>query len=486
MSKLKSLFGPQDMTVGKPIKPMLLFTVPILLGNVLQLLYNTVDRLVVGRYCGQDALGALGASMGVQLMFSVFFMTVGTGVSVIVSQYFGAKDKDSLSKTVGSSLILTLIATAFAAVLGILLTDWLLNLTNCPPQIYDHAKSYMVICFYGFVGMGFYNVLGGTLRGLGDSTFPLFALALTTVLNVILDIWMVASPEQLPFGLGLGVGGAALATIIAQTISAIACLWRLSRMKEIVELNRKTVRLHKAMVNQIGKIGLPSGLQQMIQSMSGIFVQSLINGVAIPFGGGFDTAMFVSVNTAVVNVDQFAMLPAQTFSMTASTYAGQNIGAGRIDRVMRGFKVILLTAVGLSLIVMVAIFFNGRGLMELFITDPDNPARALATIDLGVRMQRLILPVYLIMAISNVVGGIMRGAGDTMSQMWIMITSNIVFRIPLAAVWMNATKNAEYPGGKPEVIILTMIAAFGLNVIINCIYFATGRWKKKSVVKTLQ
>jgi len=485
-SKLKTIFGPQDMTVGNPLRSMVLFTIPLLLGNVLQLLYNTVDRYIVGNYCGQDQLSAIGVSMPVQFMFSVFFMTVGTGVSVMVSQYFGAKDKENLSKTVGSSIILTLIATLTSMILGLILSKWILGLINCPAEVFDSAYAYMWIMFLGFVGMGFYNILGGILRGLGDSTFPLVVLVGTTVLNIILDIWMVASPEQLSWGLGLGVAGAAWATIIAQTLSAVACLWRLMKMREVLELNRRTIRLNGFIVRQIVRIGLPSGIQQMIMSMSFVFVQSIINSIQIPFNGGHDAAIFVAVNTAVMSIDQFAMMPAQTFNMTSSTFTGQNIGAGHIDRVMKGFKICLTMALSFAIVIMILIYFFSPQLAGLFIRDPANPARAAKTIEVAIQMQHIIVWCYLLMGASMTLGGLMRGAGDTMAQLWIMISTNIIVRIPLTVLLVHLTKSAEYPAGKPEVIFYTMVISFALNVIGTFIYFSTGKWKTKSVIRNRQ
>jgi putative MATE family efflux protein len=480
------MFGAQNMTVGSPLKVMLLFTIPLLMGNVLQLFYNTFDSIFVGQYCGPNALAATGVSASIQMMFSVFFMTVGTGVSVVVSQYFGAKDKENLSKTAGSSILLSLIATVLAATLGYLLSEWVLKLINCPPEILQDATLYLKICCIGFVGMGFYNIFGGVLRGLGDSTFPLVVLIGTAVLDVLLDIWMIATPDKLHIGpivgLDWGVAGAAWSTIIAQMLSSVALLWRLVRMKNVVTINRTTLKLDGAIVKQIIRIGLPSGLQMMIMSMSFTFVQSLINAVKIPFAGGFDGAIFVAVNTAIMKVDAFAMTPAQTFNGTAGTYTGQNIGAGKIDRVMKGFKILVMIAIAVALAVVVLILINGPGLIRLFINDP-NPLRSEKITEVAISMMRIMVIGYVFMAVSNTIGGVMRGAGDTLAQLYIMIATNILIRIPLTVILINLSKTEQYPGGKPEMFFISMLIAFGLNLTVNCIYFATGRWKTKSVIR---
>jgi putative MATE family efflux protein len=420
--------------------------------------------------------------MPIQFMFAVFFMTVGTGVSVMVAQYFGAKDKANLSKTVGNSLLLILIATLFATVLGLALSDWILRVTKCPPEVFENAKAYLMIMFLGFVGMGFYNILSGILRGFGDATFPLVVLFGTTVLNIFLDIWMVATPEQLPFGLGWGVAGAAWATIIAQTLSAVACLWRLLRMKHIVEVNRATMRLDKNIVKTIVRIGIPSGLQQMIMSLSFVLVQSLINRVQIPYNGILDGAIFVAVNTAVMRIDGFAMMPAQTFNQVSSTFTGQNIGAGKIDRVTRGLKIAMIMAMSIAVVVFIVIQIWGGGLMRMFISDPGNPARTEKIIEVGIQMMRIMCWGYLMMAASMTIGGAMRGAGDTMAQLWITIATNIVIRLPLTFLMVHFSKSPEYPNGAPSAIFYSMLIAFGLNVLATSIYFAQGRWKTKAIV----
>ena len=470
------------MTTGSPVRPVLLFTVPLLIGNVLQLLYSTVDSIIVGQFCGPNGLAAIGVSMHILFLFAVFFMAIGIGVGVLVSQFFGARDKDNLSKAVGTALVLIFIAAIIASVLGFSVSGWIFRITNCPPEIYDDALSYIKIIFIGFIGVAFYNVLSGVLRGIGNSTFPLLVLIATTILNILLDLWFVASPDQLPFGLGLGVAGAAWATIISQGVSALVCLLKILRMKDLLTLNRHTIRPTKKIVMLIVRIGLPSGIQQMIMSMSFMIVQSYINAVKIPFNGILDSAVFVAAHTAVMRIDQFAMMPSQTFNMTASTFAGQNIGAGKTDRVMQGFKLILLMALTAAAIVVVGIVLFSSQLLGMFINDP-NPVRTALITDIGSRMIRIMFVGYFLMAVSFVVGGVLRGAGDTMTQLVISIVTNVAFRIPLTIIMVNGTKSAEYPGGKPEAIYISMIISFALNLLVNCIYFSRGKWKTKSVIK---
>jgi Na+-driven multidrug efflux pump len=257
---------------------------------------------------------------------------------------------------------------------------------------------------------------------------------------------------------------------------------RIMRMKETVTLNRKTVRLTKRIVEQIIRIGLPGGLQMMIMSMSFMLVQSLVNAVQIPFNGVFDGAVFVAVNTAVMRLDHFAMMPSQTFNMTASTFTAQNIGAGKTDRVMQGFRIIMTMALGISAVIIVGMLAFSPQLIGMFINDP-NPARTALITDLGIRMIRIIVVAYLLMAASHTIGGVLRGAGDTMAQLFITVGTNVAFRMPFTIFMVNATKSAEYPGGRPETIFYSMIIAFSINLLVNSIYFSRGRWKTKSIIK---
>jgi Na+-driven multidrug efflux pump len=176
------------------------------------------------------------------------------------------------------------------------------------------------------------------------------------------------------------------------------------------------------------------------------------------------------------------MMPAQTFNQVASTFTGQNIGAGKLDRVTKGMWICLVMAVGVSLVVVVVILIWGQGLMRMFINEPD-PLLTEKIIEVGVKMQRIMVIGYIIMAVANTIGGVMRGAGDTMAQLFIMVATNIVIRIPLTVLMVNLTKSDEYPGGAPETIFYSMLIAFGLNVLCTCVYFSTGKWKTKSVIK---
>jgi Na+-driven multidrug efflux pump len=484
---------------------MMWFAVPLLIGNIAQLMYNTADSIVVGRMISSNALAAVGASTPIQTLFFVFFMTVGTGVSVLVSQHFGAKDFDKLSQTVGTALTLTLIVTLFITAIGIPLSQPILRLTKVAPEIMGYARDYLLVMFIGTVGQGFYNILSGILRGMGESIFPLIVLIGTALLNIALDILFVG-PLQME------VAGAAIATIICQYISAVVCLIRLLHMRgaeitgfasgsagrsdcnhvarerdsrapasgALFRVTRAFLIPKKSIIAQIAKIGLPSGVQQGILSTSYIFVQSLINSVVIFDSAGMaSNTIFAAINVAISKVDNIAMLPNQAFSMAGATFAGQNIGAGRLDRVRQGFKIILLTSLSVSAALIVLITLFGGDLMKLFIdiNEPDGPL----IIARGVPMQRIMVWCYLAMSLTQASGGVLRGAGDTFPVMCFTIIGTVFMRMPMAYFMVRASKSAEFPAGDPAGVYWSMLICFTLVAGACGVYYATGRWKRKAL-----
>ncbi len=289
--KFKALFGAQDMTVGSPIKCLLMFSVPLLIGNLAQLLYSTVDSVIVGKYVGDEALASIGVDTPLLLLFLVIFMAIGSGVMVMVSQYFGAKDYENLERTVGNSITLIAAASVVLTVGGILLTPWMLRVINTPPETYEMAKIYLIICFYGIAGDGFYNIMSGILRGMGESVFPLLVLILTTVLNIVLDLWFV-------IGLGMGIAGAAWATSIAKTVSAIVCLIKVLSAKNVCNVKARHLKLDRDILGTICRLGIPNGIAQGIMFLATIVIQSMINKM------GF---LVTASITAVLRVDGFAV-----------------------------------------------------------------------------------------------------------------------------------------------------------------------------------
>ena len=275
MTRKNSLFKPVDMTQGTPWKQILAFMIPMLIGNVAQQMYNTVDSIVVGHYLGDNALAAVGSAGPIVQLLILLFVGIGTGATILVSQFTGAGDRENLSQTVGNCVILTFIASLIISVLGILLSRPMLLLLRTPAEILDWCTLYLRVLLSGAVGFGFYNILCGVLRGMGDSVSALVYLIIASIGNIILDILFVAS-------FGMGVEGVAIATILSQGFSAVLCAVKLSGMREILDFRLKYIRWNGAIAKKIIGLGAPSGVTQVILSMSMLMVQALNNCRDLP------------------------------------------------------------------------------------------------------------------------------------------------------------------------------------------------------------
>ena len=459
MANLKSMFGAQDMTVGKPLTAIVRFSIPLLIGNIAQLLYSTVDSIIVGRYVGDAALAAVGTASTATNLFLILFMAIGTGVTIMVAQYFGAKQVENLSYTVGNAITLILIATAFIMCVATPLTRPLLRLINTPEECYEMAVTYTVILLLGSAGNGFYNILSGVLRGLGESLFPLLVLIGTTVLNIILDIVFVAVMK-------IGVAGAAYATIISQLLSSAACLWKLVAMRDIVNLRWKSLKVRKLYMGRIISLGIPSGIQQGVTSVSFMFVQNLINSMGY---------LVAACCTAVMRVDAFAIIPSFAFNTAASTFTGQNVGAGKLDRVKEGNKTLLKFSLMVSTVLVILIIILSKPMLSMFTDTPE-------VIDMGARFLRIMAAGYIIICISSVLGGTIRGAGDTVTPMWISLVTNVVIRIPVSYLLAFLTKTELYPHGNPDIIYSSMLIAFVCNSLATVFFYRRGKWRERSVI----
>ncbi len=457
MEQIKKLFQATDMTVGEPWKQIVQFTVPMLIGNIAQQLYNTVDSIVVGQYVGDNALAAVGSAAPILNLLLVLFIGISMGGSIMVAQYFGAKQREELSYTVGNCILLTAIATGIIMLLSVVLVRPLLVMLNTPASIIDWCYSYLMIMFLGFVGCAYYNILSGVLRGLGDAFSALVYLLVSTVLNIILDLLFVAK-------LGMGVSGVAWATIIAQAVSAVLCFIRMAKLTDIFDLKLHYMKYNKKFSGKIIKLGLPSGLTQAIFSMAMIVVQSLTNS----FG-----EMFISANVIVMRVDGFAMLPNFSFGSAMTTYAGQNVGARKYDRVIRGAKQGTLVAVLTTASLTALILIFGKPLMGIFTNTTE-------LVDLSRDMMGIIAAGYVAMAVTQSLSGVMRGAGDTMTPMWISLFTTVIVRVPVAYGIAWLTRSAELPNGRQECIFISLLCSWLIGALITTIFYMKGRWKKKA------
>ena len=451
---IRSLFAAKDMTVGRPWKRIMEFSVPMLLGNFAQQLYNTADSIIVGKFVGDNALAAVGSAMPILNLLLALFVGISTGAGIVVSQSFGARDRDGLTKAVGNCIALSALATLLIMILGPMVTRPLLTLLGTPDSIIDWCAAYLNIYFIGIVGFFFYNMLSGVLRGLGDSVSALGFLLLAAALNILLDLWFVRS---------MGVAGVALATVNSQGISAVFCYIKLAKMGDLFDLGLKTMKLIPSVAGRILRIGIPSGITQAIMATAGMVVLNLTNAMG---------ETVIACNVIVMRVDGFAMLPNMTFGQAMSVYTGQNVGAGKYDRVHAGVKQGGFIAAAFSTAITLILLFLSPVLFGFFTKTPE-------LIDLAVRMIRIMAVGYICISVTQVLGGVMRGAGDTVSPMWISIISTIVIRVPTAYILAHLTKSAEFPHGQPIALFGSLMISWVLGMVLSIIVFAIGKWKKK-------
>ncbi|MBR5471961.1 MAG: MATE family efflux transporter [Oscillibacter sp.] len=445
------------MTEGAPWKRIAEFAIPMLIGNLAQQLYNTADSIVVGKYIGDNALAAVGTCMPILNLLLAIFVGVATGAGIVISQHFGAGNREALSRAIGNCITLAAIASAATMVVGTVLARPLLRLLDTPASVFDWCAEYLIIFFLGSAGFTFYNILSGILRGMGDSLSALGFLLIATALNIGLDIWFVAD-------FGLGVPGVALATIIAQAISAVLCFIKLLHMRNVFDLKWSLLALRKDAAWRIVKLGVPSGITQGIMSVAMLVVQSLTNSMG---------EVVMACNVIIMRVDGFAMMPNMTFGQAMSVYAGQNVGAGRLDRVDKGLRQGMSMAVGVSASITVVLLLFGHLLFDLFTDTP-------ALIDLAVRMMRILAVGYICIAVTQVLGGIMRGSGDTVTPMWITMVTTVCLRIPVAYGLAYLTRTEQYPNGQPVALFTSLLISWSMGALISYLVFRRGKWRTKA------
>ena len=459
MNRFKKFFGAQDMTVGKPLSCLIAFSVPLLIGNLAQQMYNTADSIIVGRYVGDSALAAVGTSGPILNLLLLLFMGISTGAGILVSQYFGAHRQEELETSVGTCLTLTFAASLIIMVVGPLVVRPLMTLLDTPPDVYDMAVDYLTIISLGIVGGAYYNIVSGILRGLGDSVSPLIFLIVACLLNIVLDLLFVAK-------LGMTADGVALATVLAQAVSAALCLWRLCHMKETLTLRARSLIPDRPMTGRIVRLGLPSGLTQAIFSMAAIVVQALTNS--------FGTSV-IACAIVVMRVDGFAMMPNFTFGTAMTTFVGQNVGANRMDRVHEGVRKGLAAGLAVAVVLVACILLFGENLMRMFTSTEE-------VVRLGVHMLHILALGYIAMAVTQSLSGVMRGAGDTVTPMWISVITTFVIRMPLAYGIAFLTRSEALPGGSPDCIFISLLISWIAGAVLTAICYRRGKWKERSVV----
>ena len=428
--------GTRDMTRGPILKQLLLFAVPLLFGNIFQMLYNTVDSIVVGNFVGKEALAAVGSTTMIINMLVFFFNGFSVGAGVVIGQRFGAKEEKELHTAVETTMALTFVFCVLFTIIGMSYVRPMLYLMATPEDVFDNAASYLNIYFAGISGLLIYNMGSGILRAVGNTTLPLMFLVLTSILNIILDLFFVIS-------LHMGIEGVAYATILSQFISAVLTLLLLSRTKEIYRLVWRDLRIDKTVTKLIFAVALPAGIQSVITAFSNTFVQAYIN-----YFGSSCMAGWSCYN----KLDQVVFLTTQSIAMAATSFVSQNIGAKQEERANRGTVVSMVLAVSTIVAVGGTLVLNARQAVRLFTQDE-------SVIAFGVMFIRTNTMFVMFNGVNHVLAGALRGRGDSRGPMYIMLMGFVVLRQIYLFVMTRFISNTPRPVGfsYPVGWMLTMI-----------------------------
>ncbi len=454
--KRKEVVSMTDMTYGNPYKLIFLFSVPLLIGNIFQQLYNMVDSIVVGNFVGEKALAAVGTGFPIIFLMSSLFIGISTGATVMVSQFYGARDIKRVNDTVNTIYTAMIIGVIPLSLLGVFLSEPLLRLIQVPDDgTLEMAKIYMIVIFIGIVGNLGFNINSGILQGLGDSRTSLIFLLIAAIINTVLDLVFVLVFHW-------DVMGVALATIIAQIFSWVFGIWFINRRYSEIHIRLFGFHFDKALFKQAMKLGIPSGIQQALFSVGSLVMQSLVNSFGSAFMAGFNGAN---------KIDTFAFMPIQSFTNAVTTYTGQNIGAGNHERVRKGLRAGMALSVGTSILMCILVYPLSAFMMRMFSQNQE-------VIDAGVAYLHELMPFYALLAISFCFNSVMRGAGEMIVPMISSLFALWLVRVPSAYLL------AHFFGG--EMIYYSYAIGWVVGILISGLYYATGRWKNKSIVKKMQ
>lgn len=402
------------MTEGKISKTIVLFALPIFLGNLFQQLYNVVDSLVVGNFLGKEALAAVTSTGSLVFLLVGFINGIFVGAGVIIARYFGAKNRERLDLAIHTTLAFAVVAGIFLTVVGVSLTPLVLRLVGVPTDVFPQALSYLRTYFLGGIAICLYNACVGIFQAVGDSRRPLYYLMAAAGLNVVLDIIFVVY-------LNLGVAGAALATVISQFVSAVLAFTKLLRVDEVYRVRLKKIRVHGPMLKNLLRMGLPAGVQNSVVGFANVIVQSNINAfgsVAMAGSGSYS------------KLEGFAFMPITSFSMALTTFVGQNLGAKQYDRAKKGAGFGVITGVILAQIIGVLIFLFAPSLISFFSSQPE-------VIEIGTLRARIISLFFFLLALSHLLSGVLRGAGKTKVPMVVMLVSWCLIRITYITIMLR-------------------------------------------------
>ncbi len=437
------------MTEGNILHQLLLFAIPLLIGNLFQQLYNTVDSYVVGNYVSKEAFAAVG-SVGPIINTAIgTFAGFATGAGVVISQYTGAKDDKRLSDTVHTALIMTLVMCLLFSVAGYYYAPYMLRIMDTPDDVFGEASRYLRIYFSGISGLMLYNIGAGILRAVGNSVMPLITLIISASVNIALDLWFV-------LGFDMGVEGVAWATVIAQALSAIFVISVLTFKNAPYRIRWNRITFSSQIFKQIFVIGVPAAFQMAITSFSNVFVQSYINKFNTNCMAGW---------SAYNKIDAFAMLPMQSISLSVTTFAGQNFGAGNSDRARLGVRVGISVSCVITAAILLPIMIFAPHLVAFFNDDP-------GVIEYGTLFLHFISPFYLLCTVNQTIAGVLRGAGDTCAPMIIMLSSFVLFRQLYLYVFSRITDSVM-------VITFAYPAGWVLCSVLIFLYYRFSDWEAR-------
>jgi len=444
----------KDLSQGNEGKLIFRFAMPMLLGNVFQQMYNVVDTVIVGKFIGNEALAAVGTSFPIIFMLISFIIGITMGFTIILSQYFGAREMDKVQRAISTLYIFIFFASIVVSLTGILLSGWIFHLIDLPAQIIPDAKLFLIIYFSGLIFVFGYNGTSAILRGLGDSKTPLYFLIGSVILNILLDLLFV-------IGFGWGIEGVAFATVISQAGAFLSQILYLNRYHSFLKFSFRALRFDRAIFLQGIRIGLPTGFQQTFVATGMLALYWIVNQYGVVANAAYSTAG---------RIDSFAGMPAMSFSAALSTFVGQNLGANRPERIKKGLRDTLLMTAGFTLIISLVTVFFGRYLMMMFTNDPE-------VVELGRQYLVVIGSFYILFTTMFVFTGILRGAGDTFIPMIFTLLSLWLFRVPVAYL-LSAVPSIGLHG-----VFWSIPIGWASGVVLSGFYYLSGRWKNKAVVK---
>ena len=434
------------MTEGSIWKSILLFSVPLILGNLLQQLYNTADSIIVGNFVGSNALAAVGSSGSPIFLLIGFSQGIAVGAGVVVAQYLGAKDREDAQRAVHTALALAVLLGLILTIGGILVSRALLTAMDTPAEVLEDAVTYIQIYFGGVLFSVVYNMAAGILNAAGNSQRSLLYLGIASGTNILLDLVLIA-------GLRMGVAGAAIATDISQLVSCVLALRFLMQVQDDYRVTAREIRVHGKMAVRIIKVGLPTGIQNMVISLSNILVQASVNGYGAAAMAGF---------AAYMKVDGFNILPIMSFSMAATTFVGQNFGAGKLDRVKKSLWVTLGMGVVYTILTGVLLLAFQDPIMHLFTSDE-------TVVAFGCSAMHYFCPFYFLLAILHGMAGAGRGTGRSVPPMVVLLISLCLFRV----VWIQFV--LPFFAGIEGVFVLYPVS-WALGAVLMALYAWKGSW----------